>query len=195
MPFLGVVGSWLIKWRGRCWSELEVPVPGHIVSSASIYALSSLLVISPGQLCGVSSPLAPQGPVPSPLCCGKPGGSQQLILVAGIIACWAPCRQPLPPACLWPWPSLLSAPHSCPVRLCCLCPFLLEPSVPSWTLPSWPSLDSAIVPDVSSQALFLVTLWWTKDPTLATSPLEVEIQRVKAYPAWVFLDPNYQWIR
>ena len=89
--FLGVVGSWLIKWRGQCWSELEAPVHGHCLPPASLCVLSS-------QLFSLNSAQAALWGQPLP----RPGSPRGLFLlpcavgsqresagdpVAGIIAC------------------------------------------------------------------------------------------------------------
>lgn len=131
--FLGVVGSWLIKWRGRCWSELEVPVPGHCLPPASICALSSqlfLLNLAQAALWGqpLPRPWLPQGPVPSPLCCGKPAWVSSWSLLPGSLP--AEHRvSPLPPACpplTLAFTTLCTSQLSCP-SLTVSVPFFWSP--------------------------------------------------------------------
>ena len=148
--FLGVVGSWLIKWRGQCWSELEAPVHGHCLPPASLCALSAQLFLlnsAQAALWGqtLPRPWLPQGPVPSPPCCGKPAWLSSWSLLPGSL----PAEHhvsPLPPACP---PLTLAFTTLCTLQLSCLSltvsvlPFLLEPSTlsgnflpgPAWTLP------------------------------------------------------------
>ena len=148
--FLGVVGSWLIKWRGQCWSELEAPVHGHCLPPASLCALSAqLFLLNSAQAALWGQPLPrpwlPQGPVPSPPCCGKPAWLSSWSLLPGSL----PAEHhvsPLPPACP---PLTLAFTTLCTSQLSCLSltvsvlPFLLEPSTlsgnflpgPAWTLP------------------------------------------------------------
>ena len=132
------------------WRRLSLAIVSLLLSYV-FWALSSSRLIQPRQLCGDS---LSQGLAPPGACSFSPGlweasVSQQLILVAGIIACWAPC-EPLPPACP---PLTLAFPTLHPAVVLsishCLCPSLSSGALCAfWTLPSWPSWDSDIVLDL-----------------------------------------------
>ena len=150
--FLGVVGSWLIKWRGQCWSELEAPVHGHCLPPSCVlpcvlWALSSSCLIQPRWLCGDSLSQGPGSPrdlflLPRAVGSRRESAADPCCRDHCLLSTmWALFLQH---ALLWPWPSLL-----CTSQLSCLSltvsvlPFLLEPSTlsgnflpgPAWTLP------------------------------------------------------------